>query len=196
MTTYPDDQGNPAGAIPVYLGGGSFDNIAVSEYTQVKSGAGVLGGVVVGTAGTGSAVSLYDGESSVVTITLGTPGIISWPAHGLLAGTAVQFSTTGALPTGMTAGTTYYVSTLDLLPNSFVIADTQAHALAGTNSINTSVSQSGVQSGWDVSEPIVIFSTAAQGNLPLGVNGATFDTGLIAHTTDGGGAANITVLFR
>lgn len=48
-------------------------------------------------------------KTSVVTMTVAAPGVISWTAHGLEAGTAIKFSTTGALPTGLTAGTTYYV---------------------------------------------------------------------------------------
>lgn len=82
--------------------------------------------------------------SAVVTLTIASPTVISWTAHALAAGAGVKFATTGALPTGLTAGTTYYVSTASLATDTFRIADTQAHALAGTNSINTSGSQSGV----------------------------------------------------
>jgi PKD repeat protein len=34
---------------------------------------------------------------------------VSWTAHGLPEGTAIQITTTGTLPTGLTAGRTYYV---------------------------------------------------------------------------------------
>jgi len=108
----------------------------------------------------------------------------------------VVFTTTGALPTGLTAGTTYYVSTVGLTANAFSVADTKAHALAGTNTITTSGSQSGVQTAWDVTLPIGTFSTAAQANLPLGTNGVLFQNGLIVSATDGGGAANLTILWR
>jgi hypothetical protein len=47
--------------------------------------------------------------SATVTITVASPGVVTWPAHGLAANTIVNLSTTGALPTGYTAGTTYYV---------------------------------------------------------------------------------------
>src|SRR4029077_5281723 len=43
-----------------------------------------------------------------------------------------------ALPTGISANTWYFVSTANLLTNTFQISDTEAHALAGTNHINTS----------------------------------------------------------
>jgi hypothetical protein len=47
--------------------------------------------------------------SATVTMTIASPGVVTWTGHGLQAGDAFQFSTTGALPTGVTAGTTYYV---------------------------------------------------------------------------------------
>lgn len=196
MTDFPNAQSNPAGAIPVWLAGGNYAPLTTSTYDQVKTGAGVLSGLVVGTAGTSSAVAFYDGTSSVVTITLASPGVISWTAHPFVAGNAVVFETTGALPTGLTAGTVYYVSTVSLAANSFTLADTKAHALAGTNSVTTSGSQSGVQTAWNVTNPIGTFSTTAQANIPLGTNGVMFQSGLIASATDGGGAANLTILFR
>lgn len=50
---------------------------------------------------------------------------------------------TGALPTGVVEGTTYYVSTTSLLTDSFKLSDTKAHALAGTNLVATSGSVTG-----------------------------------------------------
>ena len=184
-----------AQAIAVFSSGASFANMAASVYAQIKTGLGILGGVTVNTAGTGSAVVFYDGTSSVVTITLASPGVISWTKHGMPPGSAVQFQTTNALPTGLTAGTTYYVSTFQYAADSFVVADTQSHALAGSNSVDTSVSQAGVQSAYNVSNPIGTFSTTAQANVPLGIGGAQFQSGLIAVASDGGGAANLTILF-
>lgn len=74
---------------------------------------------------------------SVVTITVGTPGVVSWTGHGLQAGQPVVFSTTGTLPTGLTAGTVYYVSATGLTANSFSVAATPggtgiATTVAGT----------------------------------------------------------------
>jgi hypothetical protein len=181
-----------ANALPTFPSGSNFANLATSIYKQIKTGLGVLVGLVVNTIGTTSTIELYDGTSSPVTITLASPGAVSWPAHNLAAGAAVQLQTTGALPTGLTAGTTYYVSSLDLAANSFLLADTKAHAIAGTNSINTSGSQSGVQTAYDVSNPIGTFSTVAQASLPIGVQ---VQNGIIAVAADGGGAANLTVLY-
>ncbi|MCM2293033.1 hypothetical protein NAC44_11940 [Allorhizobium sp. BGMRC 0089] len=75
-------------------------------------------------------------KTSTVTITIAAPGVISWAAHGLAAGTPVKFSTTGALPTGLTAGTTYYV--VDPTDDAFSVA-----ATAGGAAIETSGTQSG-----------------------------------------------------
>ena len=50
------------------------------------------------------------GEESVVTISAASPGVVSWASHGLVAGTPVVLSTTGELPTGLVAGTVYYVA--------------------------------------------------------------------------------------
>ncbi len=79
--------------------------------------------------------------SATVTITIASPGQVSWTAHGLPVNTAVKFSTTGALPTGLTAGTTYYVKTV-VDANTFTLS-----ATPGGSAINTSGTQSGVHTG-------------------------------------------------
>lgn len=77
---------------------------------------------------------------TVVTISIATPGVVTWNAHGFAANTAVVFSTTGALPTGLVAGTTYYV--ISPTTNTF-----QLSATSGGAAINTTGSQSGVHTG-------------------------------------------------
>jgi hypothetical protein len=78
--------------------------------------------------------------SKTVTMDLTSNVISSTGPHGLPDGASVVFSTTGALPTGLTAGTTYYVvSTGDLLPYELQVALT-----SGGAAINISGSQSGV----------------------------------------------------
>lgn len=86
--------------------------------------------------------------TSVVTTTIADPGVVTLASHGLAAGDPVTFSTTGALPTGITAGTTYYarpdVSLTEV--NEFWLYDTSAHAVTGgaTGRIATTGTQSGV----------------------------------------------------
>lgn len=47
--------------------------------------------------------------TSAVTISVASPGVVTWANHGLSDGTPVVLTTTGALPTGLTAGTRYFV---------------------------------------------------------------------------------------
>lgn len=79
-------------------------------------------------------------QSSTVTITIATPGVISYSSHGQVTGNKFYLTTTGALPTGITASTTYYVIYVDA--NSFQFATTYANAIVGT-AVATSGSQSG-----------------------------------------------------
>lgn len=77
-------------------------------------------------------------KNATVTISIATPAVVSWTGHGLSIGAAVKFSTDGALPTGITAGTVYYIITAGFGVDSFQISTT----LGGT-AVNTSGSQSG-----------------------------------------------------
>jgi microcystin-dependent protein len=71
-----------------------------------------------------------------VTISIASPGVITSNAHGLVVGEQVFLTTTGALPTGLSADTRYYVvsSATDTITIS---------ATLGGTAINTSGSQSG-----------------------------------------------------
>lgn len=80
-----------------------------------------------------------DTTIGTATITIASPAVISFTAHGLTLNDQVKFTTTGALPTGLTAGTTYYVIAAGLAADSFRVSAT----LGGT-AVNTSGSQSGV----------------------------------------------------
>lgn len=75
-----------------------------------------------------------------VTITIATPGVVSYTAHGLATGDGIYLTTTGALPTGLSQNTKYWVIKNDA--NSFWLATSLDNALAGTK-IATSGSQSG-----------------------------------------------------
>lgn len=76
---------------------------------------------------------------STATISIATPGVITTPgSHGLIAGDKVYFTTTGALPSGLTANTLYYVISSGLTSTTF-----QLSATKGGSAINTSGTQSG-----------------------------------------------------
>jgi microcystin-dependent protein len=77
-------------------------------------------------------------SSASVTLTIASPCVVTWNSHGLKAGDPVVFRTTGALPTGITAGTTYYVIATSLTSNTFRFSATR-----GGSAVNTSGSQSG-----------------------------------------------------
>ncbi len=73
------------------------------------------------------------------TVTLATPAVFTLNSHGFVSGDQVYFTTTGALPTGLSANTIYYVIATGLTTNAFEVSATRGGA-----AINTSVSQSGV----------------------------------------------------
>ncbi len=77
------------------------------------------------------------------TMTLATPGVLTLTGHGFATGDAVYLTTTGALPTGLSANTRYFVVRIDA--NTFSLATTYANAIANTR-IATSGSQSGTHS--------------------------------------------------
>lgn len=74
--TFPNSQSNPKGAVPVYLcanpyGGQIIQNLTANGGVLVKTGPGTLDSVVVGIAGSGSSLTIYDGTSASGTL-LGT----------------------------------------------------------------------------------------------------------------------------
>jgi hypothetical protein len=74
-----------------------------------------------------------------VTISIAAPGVISLPAgFNFPDGTLIQFESSGALPTGLTVGTTYFVR--DSVGTNFSVAATISGA-----AITTSGTQSGLQ---------------------------------------------------
>lgn len=80
-------------------------------------------------------------STATVTITNATPGVVTHTAHGLQTGNRLQLTTTGTLPTGLTASTTYWV--IKIGADSYWLATTLANAAAGTK-IATSSAGSGV----------------------------------------------------
>lgn len=125
------------------------------------------------------------GSSSVVTLTIASPCVITWAAHGQADGTPISFATTGALPTGITAGTVYYV--LAPTANTFNIA-----ATVGGAAINTNGSQSGTH------------TATASNNYNIPVTDATkwlnngndnrwkcFDTSITSQTSNADSIVNV-----
>ncbi len=71
------------------------------------------------------------------TVTTASPGIITRATHGFAVGDQVIFSTSGALPTGLSKNTRYYVKTVPTT-STFTVSTT-----SGGTAINTSGTQSG-----------------------------------------------------
>jgi hypothetical protein len=83
----------------------------------------------------GDRVQVVD-PTNTVTISIGIPCLVTWAAHALPDKTAVRITTTGALPTGLTAGQVYY--TKNTTADTFEISEIPSGA-----ALNTSGTQSG-----------------------------------------------------
>lgn len=125
ITAYQDGTGSRTVAFAwVYqFPGGSAPTLTTGKYTK-----DTLAGNV----------DVY--STSTITVTIATPGVVTWTAHGLYGGQKIQLTTTGALPTGLVASTSYWIIPVDA--NSFQLATSLANAQAGT-----AIATSGTQSG-------------------------------------------------
>ena len=72
------------------------------------------------------------------TVTVASPAVFTLTNHELYTDDTVVLETTGALPTGLSVDTTYYVIYNGITANTFRLSTTQ-----GGTAINTSGSQSG-----------------------------------------------------
>jgi hypothetical protein len=103
-----------------------------ADWAESKS---VLMGLDSNDVSTETAAAVAD-KTSTVTITIASPGVVSWASHTLSDGDPVVLTTSGALPTGLVAGTTYYV--LNQAAGTFQLA-----ATPGGAAIVTTGTQSG-----------------------------------------------------
>jgi hypothetical protein len=83
-------------------------------------------------------IDTSDHAVSAMTVTIASPGVFTVTAHGFAARQRVYFRTSGALPTGLSPETLYFVLSTDLSANTF-----KASATEEGTAINTSGSQSG-----------------------------------------------------
>ena len=75
-----------------------------------------------------------------ITVTIASPAVVTLSAHGFQTGDIVYFTTTGALPTGLTINTLYYVIYVNT--TTFRLATSAANA-----AVPTPIKTSGTQSG-------------------------------------------------
>jgi len=115
------------------------------------------------------------------TTTIASPAVITQLAHGLLEANAVYLTTTGALPTGLSANTRYFVKYLTV--NTYNLSLTQGGA-----AINTSGTQSGTHTSfrcpWGLGNGTTTFTLPdLQGRTLAGVE-ATASVLTTANTND------------
>ena len=79
-------------------------------------------------------------NKGTITLTIASPCVVTLASHGFITGDSIYLTTTGALPTGLTANTLYYVIYVNA--TTFRLATSYANAVAST-AINTSGTQSG-----------------------------------------------------
>lgn len=139
----------------------------------------------------GSALKIFN-RINPCTITIASPGVVTLTAHGYSNNQPVVFATTGALPTGITAGTTYYTSSVTT--NTFQIS-----ATPGGSAINTSGSQSGSHTATSSADDfaytnngIVYRDNATFRNGPSAIKINTFYTTLNAYTFSFPAASGVT----
>lgn len=136
-----------------------FVSSAFAQFVQVPPfGAGQIPGTTTndnassGNVGEFLFSSCPGGSPTTVTITIATPGVVTYTGHGFInangqadACPIVFTNSGGALPTGIVSGTTYWTVPSSLTTNTFQFATTVANAVNSV-SVNTSGSQSGTQS--------------------------------------------------
>lgn len=79
--------------------------------------------------------------AAVTSISNDSPAVVSYTSHGFSVNDPVVFSTTDTLPTGLTAGTVYYVISAGLTADEFQVSET-----AGGSAVDTSSAGSGTHS--------------------------------------------------
>lgn len=126
---------------------GATDIVAQFDYmpgTVSADGLAVMGNAsVTGTLAVAS--SAFLGGSQTATISVTSPAVITVAASPAV-GSTVTFNTTGALPSGLTVGTTYYVLATDWTTTTFKLATS-----AGGTAINATGTQSGTHTVSSVS---------------------------------------------
>lgn len=110
-------------------------------------------------------------DEATVTISIAAPGVVSWASHGLAAGTPVMLATTGTLPTGLVAGTTYFIAASPApAAGTFSLS-----ATLGGAAITTTGSQTGIHTATaqPIGETELFFGLATKGPKTYGDASAT-----------------------
>lgn len=131
-----------------------------------------------------SAISAVVKPSGTATISNANPAVVTWTGSNLTAGTVVQFTTTGTLPSPLTVGTFYYVIAAGLGANTFEISTT-----SGGSAIITTTAGSGTHTAISVTCTVTVASTSGitTGNTVTisGTASTTNDGEFFVTVTDG-----------
>lgn len=101
------------------------------------------------------ATTLFSNQiSSTVTITIASPGVVTWAGSSLANGQQIVLSTTGTFPTGLFNGTVYYI--VNVSGSTFNLS-----ATLGGAAINTSGSQSGTHTAFSSDSSYQTYCKAA-----------------------------------
>jgi microcystin-dependent protein len=73
------------------------------------------------------------------TISNANPTVVTFNNHGLVAGSRVYFTTTGALPTGLSVNTAYFVRSASLTTNTFTLSSTYEGTAIATTTAGSGV---------------------------------------------------------
>jgi hypothetical protein len=162
-------------------GSGSGSSIALRIWDNANFGEdlvfGPRGGPIYYWDATGTVNTrgvLLSSTGGTVTLTIATPCVITLSTV-LAEGTAIKLATTGALPTGLTAGTTYYLRNVDKLTANLSATITGAlidttGTQSGTHSISELVDVPTVQNFLlvsDISRFLIVFGTNEIGSATL-----------------------------
>lgn len=130
-----------------------------------------------------------DNVGTTVTITIATPGVVTHTAHGFSNNDPVTLSTTGALPTGLVAGTVYFVR--NSTANTYELS-----ATTGGASITTTGTQSGTHTARRAFGQTSALTYFATGNLPALTGTLLLTNSADTYTpTTGANAGSLCVVF-
>lgn len=134
-----------------YYTGDGVPKKANETLTSTGSGAYPRGWYNLGVPAPSAAATAATVRTGVtVTMTIAPPGVVTWAAHGFAAGATVEFTTSGALPTGLVVSTKYYVR--NITTDTFELGTTST----ATTSITTTGTQSGTHKGYDDRNPTTV----------------------------------------
>lgn len=160
--------GSGSNKVLLWYNGSAWIIVGYSDAIQGQAGgvaapAGAIGQTVGGSV-------LGSVATATVTITIAAPGVVTWTGHefSTTVPQPVVFTTSGALPTGLTAGAVYWTIPSSVTTNTFEVATSVANAIAGT-AITTTGTQSGTQTG--------TAGTAMANNTAINVTGLALPAG-------------------